>query len=330
VQLGRGGGDELAADAGSPAGAGYAREWALFCDYTAATGQPTLPTTVAAVAGFLAQIPARASTRGRRVAAIAAAHRDAGYLLARPTADPTGDPAPATLDADPEPGELLAACPTRGWPEGFRGRRDGFLIVLTAVLGLSHIQARQVVPTELRVDHHQRWRIGQRPVPRDADPRRCPTCALVRWLDILGIAEGLGRGSAHMHLAQARHPTAQTPHQHAPAEPHRWRAVAQLLPAIDRHGWIDDFRPLSTRAIHTRLSRATHRATHQATARAHSDTPATAPTGHDGRVRHDREHTTRRSDPQVDQLAGVLAQLDQVADDADALNARIQALLGVT
>jgi ubiquinone biosynthesis protein UbiJ len=47
-------------------------------------------------------------------------------------------------------------------------------------------------------------------------------------------------------------------------------------------------------------------------------------------VRHDREPTTRRIDSQVDQLAGVLAQLDQVADDADALNARIEALLGNT
>jgi hypothetical protein len=47
------------------AGAGYAHEWGLFCDYTTAVGAPTLPTTVATLTGFLAHVPARPATQAR-------------------------------------------------------------------------------------------------------------------------------------------------------------------------------------------------------------------------------------------------------------------------
>jgi hypothetical protein len=310
------GDDGQVVDLRSAAGPGYRREWALFRDYTAATGQPTLPTTVAALTGFLTQVPARASTQGRRVAAIAAAHRNTGHLLNRPTHAHQ----PPRLDAGPEPGELLAACPTRGWPDGLLGRRDGFLIVLTAALGFPHTQARRIQPTDLTYDGEQSWRVEQRHVPVDADPRRCPSCALVRWLDILGIADGLGRGSARMDLTAAHAATALDPHQHHPAEPQRWSAAAQLLPPIDRHGWIDDYQPLSTRTIHTRLTHAATRATRSAT-------PGDTNTAHiSGTTR-----SAGRGEPPSPRTAlaldEVLAQLDQVAADADALNARIEALL---
>lgn len=47
------------------AGLSYAREWALFCDFTTATGQPTLLTTVDALTGFLTALPARPATLAR-------------------------------------------------------------------------------------------------------------------------------------------------------------------------------------------------------------------------------------------------------------------------
>ena len=72
-------------DAAEP---GYVGEWALFYDYAAATDQPALPTTVAALTGFLAALPARPATVARRVRAIAAAHRRAGYPLTRPEHGP--------------------------------------------------------------------------------------------------------------------------------------------------------------------------------------------------------------------------------------------------
>ena len=146
-------------------------------------------------------------------------------------------------------------------------------------------------------------------VPTSDDPRTCPACAIVRWLDILGVADGLGRGSARMHLTDATTPTALSPHHHTPTHPARWRRAAQLLPAIDRHGWIDDYQPLSTRSIHTRL------------------TLVTGP--HDYPHAEPRDHASASTTPAppTHTLDEVLRLLDQVADDADAVNRRIQALL---
>ncbi len=250
------------------AGPGYAGEWALFCDYATATDQPALPTTVAALTGFLAALPARPVTVARRVRAIAAAHRRAGYLLTRPDTGPAASRTHVHAAAAPrrgDPGLMIAACATRGWPAGLTGRRDAFLIVLTESLGYPHRAARQLSPADITVPifgpagESVPWLAG-RPVPSDGDPRTCPACAVARWLDILGVADGLGRGSARMALTAADAPTPTSPHQHTPTEPARWRAAAVLLPAIDRHGWLDDYRPISTRTIRARLRLASGRA----------------------------------------------------------------------
>ncbi len=89
------------------AGPGYVGEWALFCDYATATDQPALPTTVAALTGFLAALPARPATVARRIRAIAAAHRRAGHLLTRPPPAPPPLTAKSTRSRrpdDPTPG----------------------------------------------------------------------------------------------------------------------------------------------------------------------------------------------------------------------------------
>ena len=306
-------------------GPGYTREWALFCDYTAAVGQPALPTTVGALTGFLADIPAAPATQARRVAAIAAAHRAAGYFLSRPTPHTGANAENAPSKAPhPNPAQMIAACPTRGWPHGFLGRRDAYLIVLTAVLGYSHAQARQIRPTDItNVDTDLRTspdldtaaipRIRGRALATTDDPRDCPACTVVRWLDILGVADGLGRGSARMHLYAASAPTSSGPHHHTTTGTGRWRQTAQLLPAIDRHGWIDDYRPLSTRSISTRLALAASRSTSP-------DVSPTAPLAHD-------ELQPNRLGSHAPSLEEVLTLLDQVANDADAVNNRIQALL---
>ena len=299
------------------AGMGYRREWELFCDYTAATGHPTLPTTLAALAGFLGALPARPATTARRVRAIADAHRRAGHLLERPV---TGPAAPAPMmRPGPDPGSMIAACPTRGWPDGLWGRRDAFLIVLTESLGLSHREARGLpvgeITTPLDDPAQSATTVAGRAVPEHEDPRCCPGCAVSRWLDILGIADGLGRGSARMALTVAQAPTPSSPHQqHTPAEPARWRGAPVLLPAIDRHGWLDDYRPMSTRTIRARLARAAVRA---ATDIPNDDVPepSAAITDVGDRARSELE------------LDEVLTVLDDLADDAEALNTRIQALL---
>jgi len=162
--------------------------------------------------------------------------------------------------------------------------------------------------------------LAGRRVPSGADPRSCPACAVARWLDILGVADGLGRGSARMALAAAGAPTPAGPHQHTPSGPARWRGAAVLLPAIDQHGWLDDYRPITTRTIRARLALAAGRAeTNSLLGEPPEGPPAatdpaapTAPTG------------PARPAPELEE---VLTLLDDLADDADALNTRIQALL---
>ena len=218
---------------------------------------------------------------------------------------------------------MIAGCPTRGWPTGRWGRRDAFLIVLTEVLGYTHPQARALRPDDLTPPTSggaaAAVLLAGQTVPTDHDPRSCPACAVTRWLEVLGLADGLGRGSARMALTAAHAPTATSTHQHRGEDPARWRGAAVLLPAIDRHGWHDDYRPMTTRSIRTRLARAAQRA------RAESpqptpDTPVEDAAGSAAPAAGERG----RSELELDQ---VLTMLDDLAADADALNARIQALL---
>jgi hypothetical protein len=96
-------------------------------------------------------------------------------------------------------------------------------------------------------------------------------------------------------------------------------STTPLIPAIDRHGWIDDYQPLSTRTIHTRLTLA-----------AHPDPTSGAPTSGapaSGEPRTDPTPAPDGPRSHTPSLQEVLDLLDQVADDADAVNHRIQALL---
>ncbi|SFO55371.1 hypothetical protein SAMN05216207_10868 [Pseudonocardia ammonioxydans] len=311
------------------AGPSYVGEWALFCDYTTARGQPALPTTVDALTGFFTALPARPATLARRVRAIAAAHRRAGYLLSRPDHGPAAPPPPRPARHRwTAAGPLLAACPTRGWPHGLHGRRDAFLIVATIGLDLPHRDARALRPDAVTLagsggEHpDDQVSVADQDVPTEPDPRACPACAVVRWLDTLGVLDGLGRGSARMDLTAAHAPTRDSAHQHHPRTPQRWHGAAILLPAIDQHGWHDDYRPITTRTIRTRLALAGHRA-HRATS------SVTAPgTPSRGDREADASPTPATTAPQAPQsLDEVLTLLDGVADDADALNARITALI---
>lgn len=231
----------------------------MFLDYCAATGQPALPTTRDAVRGFFRQVPAAPATRVRRLRAIARAHRDAGALFDHPPG-PTG-PDSGTVATDVRAAEaMIAACPARGWPAGFTGRRDAFLVVLTRVLGYPHHAARGITGEDIDTAGEDVIRIRGAVVPTSQNPRGCPRCAVARWLAVLDQADGIGRDHARKCLRTAPAPTAAAgEHVHTHAEPQGWRRAGQLLPAIDQHGWIDDYQPLSLRSITTRLRRAEHR-----------------------------------------------------------------------
>ncbi len=75
------------------AGTGYRREWVLFCDYAAATGQPALPTTVPTLTGFFTALPAAQPPKhGGSGSARSRAHRRSGHLLPRPETGPAAPP----------------------------------------------------------------------------------------------------------------------------------------------------------------------------------------------------------------------------------------------
>ena len=222
---------------------------------------------------------------------------------------------------------MIAACATRGWPAGLTGRRDAFLIVLTETLGYTHHTARQPRPADITVPIGPPGDgpvpgLAGRAVPTSVDPRAWPGRAVVRWLDILGVADGLGRGSARMALTAADAPTPASPHQHTGSGPARWRAAGVLLPAIDRHGWLDDYRPITTRTIRDRLARASGRA---GTDGVPGEPPEALPAAATGPATSTVEARPARTALELDE---VLTLLDDLADDADALNIHIQALLG--
>jgi hypothetical protein len=289
----------------------YPAEWALFVDYCAAADQPVLPTTLAAVRGFFTEVSAAPATRRRRLLAISRAHRDAGALLYRPPDPEAREPEAARREA----GRLLAACPSRGWPAGFTGRRDAFLIVLTRVLGYSHAGARTVTATDIEAGEGI-VRLRGATVPVTGDPRTCPRCVVVRWLSVLDQADGVGRHDAYQALATASAPTVASEHVHTLAEPQRWRRARSLLPPIDQHGWIDDYHPvLSLRSIGTRLAAASAR----------EPTPEAAPTPSAETAAEGApaapNHAVSLDDAE---LFALLADVEKGAAD---LNARIEALL---
>lgn len=67
--------------AGAPAAdvAAVGAEWVLFVDWCAVTGHSSLPATAETVLMFFGDCPAAPATFARRLTAIDAAHRDAGF-----------------------------------------------------------------------------------------------------------------------------------------------------------------------------------------------------------------------------------------------------------
>jgi hypothetical protein len=288
-----------------PAGAlgpAYQREWALFSTYCQATGAPALPTTLAALRGFFRQVSGAPATRRRRLLAIAAAHRAAGCLLYQPP-----DPTPSQRDPGAwlrAPGALIAACPMRGWPAGFAGRRDAFLIVLIRVLGHTHSGARGITPADIDIGDGL-IRIRGDTVPATDDAATCPRCAVARWLTALDVADGLAPRTLQDELTTPAAPTIQAGHDHRSPETGRWRATGPLLPPIDRYGWRRDQKPLSRCSIGTRLSLA-------ATRERPPEPPQAPPAPESGLA--------------IDDDA-VTALLTKLEDDTAALDARIAAIL---
>lgn len=221
-----------------------AREWNLFRDWCTAAGQPFLPTTAEAIALFVEEVPAAASTRIKRIQEIRRAHRNAGLPLALPTREPLKPwrAGRGWLNL----GDTLNRAPLEGWPDGLVGRRDAFLAVLIGEAGLSREEARAVAVNEVVQDRDGGWRIAGRTVRRTLDPDPCPACALARWLHVLKIWDAWGRSSVRGAVCGYKR---SLEHDCLETSGHSSIMLHTLLPAIDRHGWLADWKPLSTRSI---------------------------------------------------------------------------------
>ena len=225
-------------------------DWNLFEDWCTAAERPCLPASPATIAAFLAEFPAARSTRLGRIAAIRRVHAEGGWPDPFPGA-------PLALTPDPVLAEILAGVMTQSWPAGAAGRRDGFLLVIYAGLRLTRRQIRDLTTADIATGAGWASVAGRR-LTRSEPPGGCPVCAVTRWLRILDVVESAAAGQGGW-PAVKRQLAGQWPKRADGATGHdcarplgdAWRRSAVLVPAIDRHGWVESDGPLTVRSIST-------------------------------------------------------------------------------
>lgn len=255
--------------------------WRLFEDWCAATGLPSIPSSAATLAAFLAEVPAKPSTQLKRVQAIRRAHTDAGHELPLPLPEPLRPwrHGKGWLDLH----AVLARTPTTGWPGGLAGRRDGFVAVLAGMCDMSREEIRRVGVADIHQDKAGEWSINDRQLAPAIAAAECPACAVARWLHVLDLWDGWGRASVREYVSGARVST-----DHACLEPsnHGGLMVHTLLPGIDRYGWLADWEPLSARSISAIL------AYRQDAARQPIISPSVRPREDEGEIREDYQRAS--------------------------------------
>ncbi len=256
------------------------RTWALWVDWCDVVDcDPWRPDAVS-LQRFFDTLPVSRSTADRRRAILRTRLRHAPDPL---TADQfrqlglihavqrSGVPAWRRGPGWLELGPCLSRIPAGGWPAGLRGRRDAFAALLVAEGPLTRSQAVTFNPRHLQVSASGTVVItAPTPAPPRSDgidtgelrlhddPLQCPRCVVVRWLEVCEASILWGRGRVHELLHDAPH----APISHACrvtgpaiANARYWRQAAWLLPAIDRHGWmqLEDYHtgqgPMSTRSL---------------------------------------------------------------------------------
>jgi hypothetical protein len=273
--------------------------WVLFQDWCTAAGLPALPTTAEVIARFFEEVPAAPATRAKRVQAIRRVHRQAGEALALPVTVP-GSPW-REGDGWLELTATLTHCPVYGWPSGLAGRRDAYLAVLAGACSLTREQARTTAVADIGRDRQGNWSVRGIPVTRTEDPDGCPACALARWLQVMILWKERGRATVCTWLAD-----------HCPDGTHVCRKAFEhpglppetvLLPAIDKHGWLADWEPLSVRTVSAILA-------YRQDASRHSIPETDMRPEREGQIREDYQRAS------LDELAGILDLLDAKATEA--------------
>jgi hypothetical protein len=218
-------------------------DWELFADWCSAAEMVALPASPETVNEFVRSTPARASTVRRRLRAIRHVHQNARQQL------PIELPARSTTIRVGEGwvpiARALAQLPTLRFPVGLRGRRDGWLLVLIGVLGMSRREALAVRTHQIQLSPD--IQIAGRTVPRTDSAAECPSCAVTRWLRVVRPAAAGFRATVKEILDPAG--VDDTAHDCAVELDGSWRTVRALAISIDRNGWVSAGHPISLTAV---------------------------------------------------------------------------------
>jgi hypothetical protein len=219
------------------------QHWHRFVDWCAAWDRTPLPASESTIQEFLDLFPGAPATQRLRLQAIRSHHHTAGFP----------DPSPPALamrvwaprDSADAVEQLLKTIPKYRFPDGVRGRRDGFLVVLLGVLGMTRQQAREIVPDDIELG--EQLAIRGQVLRSSGDPAGCCACAVTRWLRVVGPVWGGFRGE----VFRLVDPTTGSLTVHDCRQPivGEWRRAEQLLLPLDVHGWARTGVSLSARSI---------------------------------------------------------------------------------
>lgn len=222
--------------------------WSLFEDWCTATDRNPLPPEDGVLDAFQASLPAAESTLTSRRGALRRAYALFGYPDVDPQHEqPTEPPLWRTGAAWADLPSALTLIPRAGWPYGLRGRRDAWLLTL-AHLGFTRQQIRDITPDEIDWAAPGRIIVAGREARTAKQASMCPACALAGWLHLVELHDRRGRPSVREALILQR--GVQTGHACQDLTRTGWQQVHwTLLPAVDQHGWLTNWRPMSSRAI---------------------------------------------------------------------------------
>lgn len=221
-----------------------AADVALFRDWCHGSGTDPSRATWDQAARFLIDCPTTDTNKRRRAAAALSTCAAAG----NPLRDPNGAPdlPPLARDGDEwlHLHEALDRIPVWGWPRGFTGRRDGFILI-AAAQGLD--RPALVALTALDVERRRDCvTLNGEPVPTTPSAGTCPACRVWLWAQALtavadtaraggirAVTEGITE-RADQHVCEIAVPPGTGP--------------VPMVVSVDQHGWIGD-RPLNGSSI---------------------------------------------------------------------------------
>lgn len=300
--------------------------WQLWRDWCAAASVD--PADVSDL--HLARFQHDVTVSRRQLAELRATARERGDLEPAALPDPW-----AGIEADFEPLQTcLRSCRRSGWPAGYRGRRDAWLLLLTRGLRLTRRRALDVTARDLQ----QPWTLVGKELTRGDAPATCHRCVAVRWLQCRQEEHDWGRSSVGQLLVAA---TA-FEHQHLCAQRDLGTSALPdwitLAPSLDQHGWISStHRRLDQNDRDSTLVQApmTPRSLTCVLATRCLPGPRSAASGQEGgpaevqgplrEVSDIDPGAHPDSDREFDETT--LDRLDEACDRADEINARVAALL---